>query len=93
MIQYAAEDGEEFEGQDAFEALYDQPLEVVEQRSLRAVLATGGPHIVATADFDEGGVIENCRLIGIWGNERIEKQIPAGSGLHWAMQHYAKSFL
>lgn len=89
-IQHAAEDSEEYEGQDAFDALYDQPLEVTQQRYLCVVLTTGGPHIVATADFSENGIIHNTRLVGIWGSERIEQQVHAGSGLHWALQRYAE---
>lgn len=92
-IQHALDHSERHEGQDAFDALHDEPLEVTQQRSLRAVLTTGGPHIVATADFDEDGVVENSRLIGTWGHERIERQVHAGSGLHRALQSYAEGFL
>jgi hypothetical protein len=92
-IQHAAEDSGHFEGQDAFDALYDQPLEVTQQRYLCVVLATGGPHIVATADFSESGTIHNSRLVGIWGSERIEQQIHVGSGLYWALTQYAQGLL
>jgi hypothetical protein len=92
-IQYAAEDAEQFEGQDAFDALHDQPLEITQQRYVCVVLTTGGPHIVATADFSENGTIHNSRLVGVWGGERIEQQIHVGSGLYWALDHYVEVLL
>lgn len=92
-IQYAVEDAEQFEGHDPFDALHDQPLEVTQQRHVCVVLTTGGPHIVATADFGENGTIHNARLVGIWGGERIELQIHAGSGLYWALERYVEILL
>lgn len=92
-IQHAAEDSKEYEGQDAFDALYDQPLEVTQQSYLCVVITTGGPHIVATADFSENGTIHNSRLVGIWGGERIEQQIHVGSGLYWALERYVEVLL
>lgn len=92
-IRNSVKDSEDFEEQDAFDALHEQPLEVTEQRYLCVVLATGGPHIVATADFSENGTIHNSRLVGIWGSERIEQQIHVGSGLYWALERYAEVLL
>lgn len=76
--------------QDPYEALSEAPVEVTIKRTLRVVLATGGPHVEAVATLDDDGDITDARLMGFWSNATIDDPIDSSSAVYRLLEQHAE---
>lgn len=83
------DDGSGYE-QDAYEALSEAPIEVTIKRTLRVVLATGGPHVEAVATLEDDGDISDARLMGFWSNATVDEPADPGSAVYRLLEQYAE---
>lgn len=76
---------------DPFDELWEAPLEVTTRTQLVVVLAVGGPHIEAVADFDEDGAVVSAHIAGFWARESETRPVSRSSTLWRALCDYAET--
>lgn len=83
-------DDDSDDSQDPYEALSEAPVEATIKRTLRVVLATGGPHVEAVATLDDDGDITNARLKGYWASATIDDPVDPGSAMYRLLEQHAE---
>lgn len=83
----ALEAGEEFEGQDADEALDELPLSVEVVRHVVIVLSTGGPHEEIDAVVD-GDTMMRAHFRAGWGSDSRETRLTPNDALWTLAERY-----
>lgn len=81
---------EDDESTDPTEVLNTLALEVTEERYVRMVLCTGGPHVEVSARVDNDGTPYNHRLRATWVGASFDEPIDEDSGLARALDNYAE---
>lgn len=84
----AVDAGEEYEGQDADEAIDELPLSVELEHHVVIVLSTGGPHEEIDVTIYGDGTIKEAKFGAYWGNNRKETRLHEGDALWTLAERY-----
>ena len=86
----AADAGEEYEEQDADEAIDELPLEVRAERHVVIVLSTGGPHEEIDATLYDDGTLKSATFGAYWGSDKKETQLRESDALWRLAERYVE---